>query len=425
MSRLIFHVDVNSAYLSWEATRRVKQGEDDIRLIPSAIGGDKEKRTGVILAKSIPAKKYGVKTGEPVGMALRKCPELFLAKPDFRLYEQCSRAFIEICKEYAPVVEQVSIDECFLDMSGTERIYPDPVAIAHAIKDEIRNRLGFTVNVGISVNKLLSKMASDFEKPDKVHTLFPQEMNEKLWSLPVGELYTVGATTAEKLNKARIRTIGDLAGADLGRVQTVVGKKLGEHIHNYANGIDDSPVLAEPEEAKGYSNSTTLAEDVTSSEGAYRILLALSDSVAARMRADHARAFCVSVTIRDNNFKNRSHQRKLKEATDVTNEIYALCKQLFDEMWDRKTPLRLLGVALTDIDRMGGDQLSLFTDEEKERQQKLDKLTDAIRGKFGSGALIRAAAYDPAINVGKKHKAQLDLQRKNTEAQSKHENEKT
>ena len=183
--------------------------------------------------------------------------------------------------------------------------------------------------------------------------------------------------------------------------------------------------MSEPEEDNGYSNSTTLAEDVTSSEGAYKILLALSDSVAARMRADHARAFCVSVTIRDNNFKNRSHQRKLKEATDVTNEIYALCKQLFDELWDRKTPLRLLGVALTDIDRMGGGQLSLFTDEEKERQQKLDKLTDAIRGKFGSGALIRAAAYDPAINVGKKHKAQLDLQRKNAEAQSKHENEKT
>ena len=425
MSRLIFHVDVNSAYLSWEATRRVKQGEDDIRLIPSAIGGDREKRTGVILAKSIPAKKYGVKTGEPVGMALRKCPELFLAKPDFRLYEQCSRAFIEICKEYAPVVEQVSIDECFLDMSGTERIYPDPVAIAHTIKDEIRSRLGFTVNVGVSVNKLLSKMASDFEKPDKVHTLFPEEMPEKLWLLPVGELYTVGAATAEKLNGARIRTIGDLAGAELGRVQAIVGKKLGEHIHHYANGTDESPVLAEPEEAKGYSNSTTLAEDVTSSEGAYKILLALYDSVAARMRADHARAFCVSVTIRDNNFKNRSHQRKLKEATDVTNEIYALCKQLFDELWDRKTPLRLLGVALTDIDRTGGSQLSLFTDEEKERQQRLDKLTDAIRGRFGSGALIRAAAYDPAINVGKKHKAQLELHRGKSGEQNGHENEKT
>ena len=168
MERLIFHVDVNSAFLSWEATRRVSQGEPDIRLIPSAIGGDREKRTGVILAKSIPAKKYGIKTGEPVAMALRKCPDLFLARPDFKLYEQSSKAFMDICREIAPVVEKVSIDECFLDMTGTHRIYPDPVAIAHTIRNRIRSELGFTVNVGIGNCKLLAKMASDCEKPDKV-----------------------------------------------------------------------------------------------------------------------------------------------------------------------------------------------------------------------------------------------------------------
>ena len=409
MSRLIFHVDVNSAFLSWEAAKRVKEGGEDIRLIPSAIGGDREKRTGVILAKSIPAKKFGVKTGEPVGMALRKCPELFLARPDFRLYEENSRAFIAICEEYAPVVEQVSIDECFLDMSGTERIYPDPYDIALTIKNTIRDRLGFTVNVGISVNKLLAKMASDFEKPDRIHTLFPNEIEDKLWPLPVGELYTVGAATAEKLKRERITTIGALANADVNRIKAILGTKPGRHIHNYANGIDDSPVLAEPEEAKGYSNSTTLSKDVVTSESAYKILLALADSVAARMRMDGAKAYCVVVTIRDNTFKTRSHQRSLKEATDVTNEIYALCRQLFDELWDKKTPLRLLGVALTDIDRTGGSQLSFFTDEQKERQQKLDRAADAIRGKFGSGALIRASTYDPDINVGKKHKAQADL----------------
>ena len=409
MNRLVFHVDVNSAYLSWEAARRVKAGGEDIRLIPAAIGGDREKRTGVILAKSIPAKKYGVKTGEPVGMALRKCPDLFLAPPDFRLYEENSRAFIGICREYAPVVEQVSIDECFLDMSGTERIYPDPVSIAHTIKDAIRDRLGFTVNVGIGANKLLAKMASDFEKPDKVHTLFSHEIEEKLWPLPVGELYTVGAATAEKLKKACIFTIGDLARSDVKRIQALLGSKPGQHIHDYANGIDPSPVLAEPEEAKGYSNSTTLAQNITAADSAYKILLALADSVAARMRMDGAKACCVSVTIRDYNFKNRSHQRSLKEPTDVTNEIYALCRQLFDELWDKKTPLRLLGVALTDIDRTGGSQLSMFADEERERQQRLDRAADAIRGRFGSGALMRASTYDPDISVGKKHKAQADL----------------
>ena len=189
MQRIIFHVDVNSAFLSWEAAKRVREGEQDIRLIPAAIGGDRDKRTGVILAKSIPAKKYGVTTGEPVAMALRKCPDLFLAKPDFRLYERNSRAFMDICRKYAPAVEKYSIDECFLDMTGTEKLYGDPVELARRIKDEIRATLGFTVNIGVANNKLLAKMASDFEKPDKVHTLFDGEIREKLWPLRVGELY--------------------------------------------------------------------------------------------------------------------------------------------------------------------------------------------------------------------------------------------
>ena len=230
MARLIFHVDVNSAFLSWEAARRVGNGEADIRLIPSAIGGDRDKRTGVVLAKSIPAKKFGIKTGEPIGMALRKCPDLFLARPDFRLYVECSKAFMDICREYAPVVEKFSIDECFLDMSGTHRLYPDPVAIANTIKDRIREELGFTVNVGIGECKLLAKMASDFEKPDKVHTLFRSEIPQKLWPLPVRELFTVGASTAEKLEKSRIRTIGDLANSDLSAIQRIVGVKMGQQI---------------------------------------------------------------------------------------------------------------------------------------------------------------------------------------------------
>ena len=183
--RLIFHIDVNSAFLSWEAARRVAAGGDDLRLVPSAVGGDRNNRTGVIVAKSIPAKKYGVTTGEPVGMALRKCPQLILVRPDFRLYEKNSKAFMDICRKYAPVVEKYSIDECFLDMTGTGLLYPDPIAAAHMIKDEIRDTLGFTVNVGIAPNKLLAKMASDFEKPDKVHTLFQDEIASKMWPLPV------------------------------------------------------------------------------------------------------------------------------------------------------------------------------------------------------------------------------------------------
>ena len=408
MSRLIFHVDVNSAYLSWEAARRVSLGEDDIRLIPSAIGGDRDKRTGVILAKSIPAKKYGVKTGEPVAMALRKCPDLFLTRPDFRLYEASSKAFMDICREYAPIVEKYSIDECFLDMSGTHRIYPDPVAIAHTIKDKIRDTLGFTVNVGIGDCKILAKMASDFEKPDKVHTLYRHEIPAKMWPLPVRELFSVGASTAEKLERAKIRTIGDLANTPLDRVQKIIGIKLGKQIHDYSNGIDESPVLSAPEEAKGYSISTTLEEDVVTTEHAHKVLLALTDSVTARMRADNVKAYCVAVSIRSNDFKTRSHQRKLMDPTDISNEVYLLSKQLFAELWDGRTPLRLIGVALTDLTREETSQVSLFPDEKKERSRKLDQAYDSINRKFGAATIQRGSNLQSGLRVGKKYQAQME-----------------
>ena len=415
MSRLIFHVDVNSAYLSWEAARRVSLGEDDIRLIPSAIGGDRDKRTGVILAKSIPAKKFGIKTGEPVAMALRKCPDLFLARPDFRLYEASSRAFMDICREYAPVVEKYSIDECFLDMSGTHRIYPDPVAIAHKIKDKIRDTLGFTVNIGIGDCKILAKMASDLEKPDKVHTLYRHEIPAKMWPLPVRELFSVGASTAEKLERAKIRTIGDLANTPLDRVQKIVGIKLGKQIHDYANGIDDSPVLSAPEEAKGYSISTTLEEEVVSAEQAHKVLLALTDSVTARLRADNVKAYCVAVSIRSNDFKTRSHQRKLMDPTDISNEVYLLSKQLFAELWDGRTPLRLIGVALNDLTREETPQMSLFPDEKKERSRKLDQAYDAINKKFGAATIQRGSNLQSDLRVGKKYQAQMEVKKSNSQ----------
>lgn len=412
MARLIFHIDVNSAFLSWEATRRVSLGEDDIRLIPSAIGGDREKRTGVILAKSIPAKKYGIKTGEPVASALRKCPDLFLARPDFRLYEASSHAFIAVVREFAPVVEQVSIDECYADFSGTHRIYPDPVALAHTIKDKIRNELGFTVNVGIGDCKLLAKMASDFEKPDKVHTLFRNEIPQKMWPLKVGELYSVGHATAEKLERAKIRTIGDLANTEVARVQRIVGQKLGKQIHDYANGIDTSEVLAEPEEAKGYSISTTLEEDIKKAEDAHKVLLALADSVTAKIRADVAKAYCVAVTIRDNSFKTRSHQRSLMNPTDISREVYQISKELFDELWDGFTPLRLLGIALTNITRDDTMQFSLFQDETREKARKIDKAKDTLNARFGSATIVRGSSIQSNIDVGKKYQAQIEQKKK-------------
>ena len=407
MNRLIFHIDVNSAFLSWEAARRVAAGQEDLRLIPSAIGGDPEKRTGVILAKSIPAKQYGIQTGEPVGMALRKCPQLILAKPDFRLYEENSKAFMDICRKYAPVVEKYSIDECFLDMTGTSWIYPDYMAIAHEIKDTIRDTLGFTVNVGIGSNKMLAKMASDFEKPDKVHTLFQDEIQKKMWPLPVRELFSIGGSTAEKLEKSYIRTIGQIAQNDLRSIQAIVGKKMGQQIHEFANGIDYSPVLDKPEEAKGYSNSTTLPQDIRNASAAHQVLLALSDSVSSRIRTDGVKAYCVSVTIRGNDFKTKSHQRKLDEATDITQEIYEVSRQLFDDLWDKRTPIRLLGISLTQITHEVATQLSLFSNEKKEKKRKVDQAMDAIRSKFGADTIKRASFVQSTLEVERKHQVLL------------------
>ena len=418
IERLIFHVDVNSAYLSWESVKRLSEGGEDLRLIPSAVGGDPAKRTGIILAKSIPAKKYGVTTGEPVSMALQKCPGLVLVRPSFGLYERNSKAFMSICRKYAPVMQKFSVDECFLDMTGTSLIYPDPIALAHQIKDEIRDTLGFTVNIGIGSNRLLAKMASDFEKPDKVHTLFTHEIQEKMWPLPVGDLLFVGKMSTARLQEAGIMTIGALATAPVGKIQGILGEKGGLAAWESANGIDDSPVSEEREEAKGYSVSTTLEEDVTSLEKAKHVLLALADSVARRMRADGAKTNCVAVDIRlsklknssgntpSSRFTNKSRQRKLDAPTDVTDEIYETAVTLFQELW-RGEPLRLLGIALSDVTREEYEQVSLFQDEKHERSRKLDAAMDKIRGRFGSDAVFRGGAAD-AGRIGQKFKTRAE-----------------
>lgn len=403
--RLIFHVDVNSAFLSWESIRRVQNGEEDLRLIPAVIGGDPKKRTGIVLAKSIPAKKYGVTTGEPMAMALRKCPGLVSVPADFRQYDKCSKAFKAICGSYAVAMESFSIDEVFLDMSGTFLVYPDPVATAHEMKDKIRNELGFTVNVGIGRNKFCAKMASDFEKPDKVHTLFPEEIPSKLWPLPVGEMFTVGKATAERLTRAKIKTIGQLAQSDLRDIQRIIGVKQGQHLWNYANGIDEDPVLEVPEEAKGYSAETTVEENLEDLESIDRMLLAQADIVASRMRRDEVKCSCVAVSYRTTEFKNKSHQRKLAVSTDATMEIYETAKQLIRECWHGQ-PLRLIGLALSGVDHGEYEQMSLFEDERREKLKKLDQAMDSIRGRYGNASIQRASTMETGTRVGKKYQAQ-------------------
>ena len=267
--------------------------------------------------------------------------------------------------------------------------------------------------MGIGECKLLAKMASDFEKPDKVHTLFCNEIPKKMWPLKIGNLYSVGHATAEKLERAKILTIGDLAKTDVARVQKIVGQKMGKQIHDYANGIDPAPVLAEPEEVKGYSISTTLEEDVTKAAHAYPVLLALADSVTARIRSDGAKAFCIAVQIRSNDFKTKSHQRSLESATDISQEVYEISKELFNELWDSVTPLRLLGIALTNITREDTAQFTLFPDEKKEKARKIDKAKDALNAKFGSSTIVRGSSIQSKIDVGKKYQAQIEQKKEN------------
>lgn len=415
--RLIFHVDVNSAFLSWEAARRVKNGEEDLRLIPSVISGDPESRRSVVLAKSIPAKAFKIKTGEPLALALRKCPTLAVAKPDFKLYSSCSRAFKEICRGYAPALEEFSIDECFLDLTGTEHMYPDPVALAYEIKDRIREELGFTVNIGIGRNKLCAKMASDFEKPDKVHTLFPEEIPEKMWPLPVGDLLFVGGSSVRRLAEEKIYTIGDLAHADTGRLRQILGDKFSVQARQYANGVDNSPVREEPEAAKGFSNSVTLEEDVTTLEMADAILLALSDSVSAHMRSKGLRATGVSVSIRYLDFTNRSHQCRLDHPINTTREVYDTARRLLRELWRDHRPLRLMSISLGNLTKeSGGEQLSLFEQEspvKREKDEKLEKAIDALRHKYGSDSIQRGTVMNSGIRVAGKFKGKQEAEKEN------------
>ncbi len=392
LKQIIFHIDVNSAFLSWEAVYRLahKGGRQDLRGIPSAVGGDVTLRHGIILAKSIPAKKYGIQTGEAIWEAKRKYPDLVLVPPNYGLYEQCSAALMELLREYSDVVEQYSIDEAFADMSGTCHLFGTPEETAAQIRNRVREKLGFTVNVGVSDNKLLAKMASDFKKPDRVHTLYRDEIQKKMWPLPVSDLFFVGKATAAKLFSMGIRTIGELAAADPARLKSVL-KKQGEVIWGFANGIDLSPVLVQPAANKGYGNSTTTPYDVTDTDMARLVLLALCETVAGRLRRDGVQVRVVSVGIRYGALSYASHQKILRSPTNLTVELYEAACQLFTELWSGQ-PVRHLGVHTGQAaGESGCRQLSIFDEIDYEKLIRLDYAVDDIRGRFGADAVMRAA----------------------------------
>lgn len=395
MEQIIFHIDVNSAFLSWTALERLSQGNTpDLRLIPSIIGGDISRRHGVVLAKSIPAKAYGIVTGEPVVNAVRKCPNLTIVPPDHSMYEKRSAALMQYLHNICPDLEQASIDECYMNFTTVAHLYPSPVEAATQIKDDIYEKFGFTVNIGISDKKVLAKMASDFKKPNLVHTLFSHEIQKKLWPLPVTSLFMCGHSSVDTLKKLEILTIGDLAKSNP-EIITAHLKSHGILLWQYANGIDDSEIIFEPVKRKGVGNSTTLSHDVTEREEAAKILLALAESVSRSLRASNESAGLVCTEIKYSSFQSVSHQTTLQVPSSSTDVIYRTALSLFDALWDH-SPIRLLGLRTAKLVSDNEPvQLSLFDMVQEtpktEKQKKLDAALDSIRTKYGSGSVVRGS----------------------------------
>lgn len=395
---IFFHIDVNSAFLSWTALEQLENGVPiDIRTIPSIVGGDTEKRHGIVLAKSIPAKAYGIQTAEPVVNAFRKCPNLVMVPPNHTMYKERSNALMQYLFNICPEIEQVSIDECYMDYTPISKQYTSPEVAAAFIKDSVYEKFGFTVNVGISDRKVLAKMASDFKKPNLVHTLYQAEIQTKLWPLPISSLFMCGHSSAESLRKLGITTIGDLAVSDIEIIKAHL-KSHGQTLWEYANGIDNSSVGAQPVKSKGIGNSVTLSQDVVTKDAAYTTLLSLAESVGSRVRAGGEVAGMVSTEIKYATFQSVSHQTTLAMPSDSTDVIYHTACRLFDELWNGE-PVRLLGIRVSKLlPNTEPTQMSLFDYKEQtpenEKHKKLDAALDSLRNKYGKNIIKRGSLLD-------------------------------
>lgn len=386
---IIMHIDVNSAFLSWTAVQLLEEGFPvDIRNEVSVIAGDPKNRHGIVLAKSTPAKKYKIKTGESLMEARKKCPELKVYAPDYNLYMKCSNNMYNLLCEYSPRIQRYSIDECFLDYTNSKKYFGDPIIVAHQIRNRIKEELGFTVNVGVAYNKLLAKMAGELKKPDMVHSLFPNEIQKKLWPLDVGELFMVGRATERKLRNLNISTIGDLACADKNHLRALL-KSHGELIWNYANGIDNSEVVLNDDVVqKSIGNSTTTKSNITTVVEARRYLLGLCERVGMRLRKLPTKASLVSVHFRTKDFEGNRRQVQLQSYFDGTDEIYKIACLLFDEIW-RGEEIRQIGVSVGNFKYEENEQLSMFDNKDNKKSDELNKVVDEIRKSFGKEAIVR------------------------------------
>lgn len=388
--RIIFHVDVNNAFLSWTAVYLLNHGYDkDIRTIPSVIGGDEEKRHGIVLAKSPIAKKYGVVTAETLHMAKKKCPSLLVFQPNYEYYMEMSHKFYNYLKDYTPIIEQASIDECFLDLTGTNYLYDDVLKLAYKIKNDIKEKYGFTVNIGIGNNKLCAKMASDFTKPDKVHTLFDYEIESKMWPLPVKDLLFIGKSSASILESLGIHTIGELANANPVILKKHFKNRV-EDIINSAHGIDNSKVITDYGFNKCISISRTLEKDTSDIKKLKKILLDMSNQVGLRARKYNLSAKTVAITFKTSSFKSYSHSMSLPDSINNTLDIYNNILILFSKI-DLTEKIRSIGIRLDNLSVKSKEQISLFSTK---NDDKIQKLLDNINSKYQNTVVMPAIFYE-------------------------------
>ncbi|MBO5478157.1 MAG: DNA polymerase IV [Clostridia bacterium] len=389
MERQILHVDVNNAFLSWTAIDRLRLGETlDIRTIPAIIGGDESSRHGIVLAKSMKAKEFGIKTGEPILWARKKCPNLQVFQGDYSSYKKHSDELYQLLLEYTDKIERFSIDECFMDMTLFLRPNEKLIDKAYEINKRVKEELGFTVNIGVAPNKLLAKMASDFKKPDRVHTLYKEEIPKKMWVLPISELFMVGRKSIPKLEQMGIKTIGDMAKQD----EKILIKRFGKHgkmMWEYANGIDESEVIYKYEQPKNIGNSITLPQDVYNINRLNEILLALSEQVAFRLRKYGLKASVVSVQIKTKDFVSYSHQKKLNTPTNITKEIYETSKELLEQLHQNRG-VRLIGIQTSKLVEKDQIQLSIFEQQTDKKQEKIENVMDDLKKKYGYEVITRA-----------------------------------
>ena len=381
------HIDVNNAFLSWSAIDLLRKGHPyDIRYTEAIIGGDEKSRHGIVLAKSMVAKSRGVKTAETIKEARRKCKHLEVYPPNFKFYKFMSNSLFNLISKYTNDIEILSIDECFIDYTKIKHLYGDEIRFAYKLKKEIKDTLGFTVNIGIANNKLCAKMASDFLKPDKVHTLYMYEVKDKMYPLDINDLYGIGKKTTEKLRRLNINTIGELANADINILSKYFKNQAPKMIES-AKGISSNIIVSKRKEASSISKSVTLPYNLNSIEEINKVLYKLVESISNTLKKQNKYASSVGVQLKDKNFLTYSHQKKLENVSNEINDIYNISKIILKEMY-KEEPIRLVGISINKIANKNNYQISMFDNiEEKELDYKLDKVIIKINKQYGKNTI--------------------------------------